>query len=74
MADWHDVRVVFERDSRHGRIYLDGIEVKGVRAVTVHHQYDARPRVEFEILAATAAIEYVDQLDEGQEVSTDAAP
>ncbi|MFE5912079.1 hypothetical protein ACFQ6B_23760 [Streptomyces wedmorensis] len=67
----HDVRVLMEKGTRRARVFLDGRELHGVRAVTTHHEYDAPTRVEFELYTATAAVEYVDNLDE--EVSSDAA-
>ncbi|MFJ5143300.1 hypothetical protein [Streptomyces sp. NPDC088707] len=72
MMPRHDVRVLMEKGTRRARVFLDGCELHGVRAVTTHHEYDAPPRVEFELYAATAAVEYVDNLDE-PEVSSDAA-
>ncbi|MFG3037790.1 hypothetical protein ACGFYZ_12860 [Streptomyces sp. NPDC048330] len=65
------VRFVKERNSPRGRLYLDGRVIHGVQAVTVEHDYRTLPRVDVTLSAASAVVEYVDDLDEHEEVSTD---
>ncbi|MFF5790243.1 hypothetical protein ACFY8P_35385 [Streptomyces sp. NPDC012693] len=73
MTPRHDVRVLMENGTRRARIFLDGRELRGVQSVVTRHAYDAFPRVEIDLYVNTAAVEYVDNLDEHQEVSRDAA-
>ncbi|MCZ9350730.1 hypothetical protein NGM36_13130 [Streptomyces mutabilis] len=58
----------------NGRVTLDGVTIPGVRTVEVRNERGSLPRVVLEIIAREAPVEYVDRLDDDQEVSPDAAP
>jgi hypothetical protein len=57
-----------------GRVHLNGRELPGVQSVEVEHSMRTLPRVAVEFNALEAAVEYVDSLDDAEEVPDDAAP
>lgn len=57
----------------NGRVTLDGTPIPGVRAVEVRNEVGNLPTVVLEIVAREAPVEYVDRLDDDQEVSPNAA-
>ncbi|NUQ88294.1 MAG: hypothetical protein HOQ43_07510 [Glycomyces artemisiae] len=68
------VRVLMDRAvPGRGRVTVDGRQLPGVRAVTVHHEAGQPPRVTVEFNAAEAPVEYVDRLDPAEEVTRDGA-
>ncbi|MFB6846216.1 hypothetical protein ACFCXS_15325 [Streptomyces sp. NPDC056373] len=67
-------RVHVQLDRRtpgRGRVVVDGRRLPGVRAVETRHEAGRPPRVVVEFNAAEATVEYVDALDDAQEVSPD---
>lgn len=66
------IRVQLDRRALgRGRVYVDGRQLPGVRAVDVQHEAGQPPRVVVEFNAQEASVEYVDHLDDHQEVSPD---
>lgn len=67
-------RVHVEMDRRalgRGRVFLDGRQLPGVRAVQTRHEAGRPPVVIVEFNAAEATVEYVDPTDDAEEVSPD---
>jgi hypothetical protein len=54
-----------------GRVVVDGRTLPGVRAVATRHEAGQPARVVIELNASEATVEYVDHLDDDQEVSSD---
>lgn len=54
-----------------GRVTVDGRPLPGVRTVAVRHGVDEPASVSLELRALEATVEYVDRLDDHQEVSDD---
>jgi len=70
-------RVHVQMDRRalgRGRVVVDGRPLPGVRAVDVRHEANRPPVVVVEFNAVEATVEYVDRLDDAQEVTPDGTP
>lgn len=68
---FNNVKII--QNGRHSKVFIDGVEVKGVRMVDYHNEVDEMPVIQLEFLAFDVEID-INESESQEENSIEIGP